>query len=153
MKKLFLLLTIAAFAVGCAGSARLVNSATYSKPRAVQPVVAALYADLDVSPTKITFFYIPSKTVLVCGYDNVINTAVREALLANGDADVLVSMETQVKYNSVGEIESVIVSGYPARYVNFRNAGDEVLQTMSHDLEADNAAGGGLLGKIKLGGK
>ena len=130
MKKAIILLVTAMMAVSCSTSFKYVSSvitsATHSKSNAVQPV-AALYADLDVSETKITFAYIPVKTVLNGGHDNVINTAVREALAANGDGDVLVAMETRVKYNAAGDIESVIVSGYPARYTNFRNADDAVL--------------------------
>lgn len=129
MKRLLLFFVVAVMATSCASSARLMYSATHSKAKAVQPV-AALYADLDVSPTKISYFLIPGKTVLMGGYDNVINTAVREALLVNGNADVLVAMETQVKYNSIGEIESVTVTGYPATYTNFRSPSDEVLDAM-----------------------
>ena len=66
-------------------------------------------------------FFIPSKTVVIGGEENIINTAVREALLANGNADVLVGLEKQLKYNDKGEIESITVSGYPAKYVNFRS--------------------------------
>lgn len=134
MKRLLLFFVVAVMATSCASSARLMYSATHSKAKAIQPV-AALYADLDVSPTKISYFLIPGKTVLMGGYDNVINTAVREALLVNGNADVLVAMETQVKYNSIGEIESVTVTGYPATYTNFRSPSDEVLGTM---VKTDN---------------
>lgn len=135
MKRLLLFFVVAVMATSCASSARLMYSATHSKAKAVQPV-AALYADLDVSPTKISYFLIPGKTVLMGGYDNVINTAVREALLNNGNADVLVAMETQVKYNSLGEIESVTVTGYPATYTNFRSPSDEVLGTMVKTSDA-----------------
>jgi hypothetical protein len=102
-----------------------------------------------VSPTKISFFHIPSKTVVMGGYDNVINTAVREALASNGNADVLVALETQVKYNSVGEIESVTVTGYPATYTNFRSPSDEVLSNMVNTSAAP--AGNSLMGGVKLG--
>lgn len=148
MKRLLLFFVTVVMATSCASSAKLINSATYSKAKAVQPV-AALYADLKVSPTKISFFHIPSKTVVMGGYDNVINTAVREALASNGNADVLVALETQVKYNSVGEIESVTVTGYPATYTNFRSPSDEVLSTMVNTSAAP--AGNSLMGGVKLG--
>ena len=116
MKKIiFSLLVIAMSATSCSVPAKLINSATHKKLSVAQPVVA-VFADLQVSPEKITYFMMPSKTVVMGGYDNVINTAVREALLANGNADVLVALETQVKYDKEGQIESVTVTGYPAKY-------------------------------------
>ena len=148
MKKLVLFLAVAAMVTSCS-SAKLINSATHSKAKAIQPVTA-LYADLSVSPTKISYFLIPSKTVLQGGYDNVINTAVREALIANGNADVLVAMETQVKHNADGEIESVTVTGYPATYTNFRSPGDDVLRTLPQETDSSSNTGG-LPGGLKLG--
>jgi hypothetical protein len=148
MKKALLFLAVAAMVTSCS-SAKLINSATHSKAKAIQPVTA-LYADLSVSPTKISYFLIPSKTVLKGGYDNVVNTAVREALIANGNADVLVAMETQIKHNADGEIESITVTGYPATYTNFRSPGDDVLRTLPQntDSSSDNI---GLPGGLKLG--
>lgn len=149
MKKLFLFLAVAVMATSCASSAKLINSATHSKAKVIQPITA-LYADLNVSPTKITYFLIPSKTVVQGGYDNVINSAVREALLANGNADILVAMETQVKYNPAGEIESVTVTGYPATYTNFRSPSDDVLDTMAIS-GAPSSNNGSLAGGLRIG--
>lgn len=148
MKKLVLFLAVAAMVTSCS-SAKLINSATHSKAKAIQPVTA-LYADLSVSPTKISYFLIPSKTVLQGGYDNVVNTAVREALIANGNADVLVAMETQVKHNADGEIESITVTGYPATYTNFRSPGDDVLRTLPQNTNSSSNSLG-LPGGLKLG--
>lgn len=152
MKKLILFL-IVAMSVSCASSARLVNTATHSKSRAVQPVTA-LYADLDVSPTKISYFFIPSKIVTAGGYDNVINTAVREALAINNNADVMVALETQVKYDYDGQIESVVITGYPATYTNFRNASDEVLSNLvNQSASTPNSNSNSPLGLFKFGKK
>lgn len=149
MKKIFMLAAAAVMMMGCSLPAKLMNSSTHQKAN-VAPVVAAVFADLEVSPTKITYFMMPSTTVANAGYDNVINTAVREALLANGDADVLVALETQVKYDKEGKIESVTVTGYPAKYTNFRNAGDDYLKEMQ--ISGDNqSAGASPLGKFKFG--
>lgn len=150
MKKLVLLACITAFAASCSIPAKLVNSASHSKAEATKPV-AAVFADLKVSPEKISFFYIPTKTVLECGYDNVVNSAVREALAANGNADMLVAMETQVKYNNKGAIASITITGYPATYTNFRNAGDDYLKTLPVAPKEDKS--GGLFGGLKLGKK
>ena len=153
MKKIVRVSAIAAlfcagcFLTGCSVmNSSLMNSASYAKP-AVAPVVSAVFADLEVSPNKITYVSMPSKSVVLGGYDNVINTAVREALLANGDADVLIALQTQVKYNAEGRIESVVVTGYPAKYVNFRNADDAYLSNLSANEEKKPAAG--IIGRVK----
>ena len=88
--------------------------------------VAPVVADLDISLNKITYMYhpIPSRIKIV-GIDNVINTAVAEALKANGDADVLVGLQTQIKYEGT-DIESVVVTGYPAKYKSFLTVGDGI---------------------------
>lgn len=155
MKKLVLLIATAALVASCGVSMpkpepKLVGTATHTKVSVVQPVVA-VFADLEVSPKKISFFYLPSKTVVKGGVDNVIDSAVREALASNGDADVLVGLETQVKYNAEGEAESITVSGYPAKYVNFRNPGDDYLSKINSAAPApkEKGAGGGL--PLKLG--
>ncbi len=122
MKKLFFLAVVAILTASCGSSARLMNTSTH-KEITFQPV-AAVIADLRVSPDKITHFMMPSKTVANGGYDNIIDSAVREALQVNGNADVLVALETQIKYSDSGEIESITVSGYPAKYCNFRSPDD-----------------------------
>lgn len=140
MKKFLILIATAALISSCGVSMpapvptakptpKLISSSTHSKVSVAQPVVA-VFADLDVSPKKISFFYLPSKTVISGGLDNVIDSAVREALASNGDADVLVGMETQIKYNAEGDPESITVTGYPAKYVNFRNPGDDYLRKL-----------------------
>lgn len=129
MKKLFILAVAAMTMASCSMPARLVNTAAHAKNQAAQPF-AAVFADLKVSPTKITYFMIPSKTVVAAGEENVVNSAVREALLANGNADVLVCMNTQIKYTTLGEIESITVTGYPATYVNFRSPSQEYYERL-----------------------
>ena len=151
MKKIiFSLLVIAMSVTSCSFPAKLINSATHKKMSVAQPVVA-VFADLQVSPEKITYFMMPSKTVVMGGYDNVIDTAVREALLANGNADVLVALEKQVKYDKEGQIESVTITGYPAKYVNFRSPGDDYLKEISASATSEPESQGGLFGKLKLG--
>lgn len=147
MKKLAIFAIIMMAVSACSVPTKLINSATHKKV-AVSTPIAAVFADLDVSEKKITYYMMPSKSIAHGGYDNVVNSAVREALLANGDADVLVALETQVKYDSDGTIESITVSGYPAKYTNFRNVGDDYLKTMTPPTEDK---GGLPFGKFKLG--
>lgn len=57
------------------------------------------------------------------GTKNVYNAAVSAALKANGNADVLVApeYETVIKKGLFGKkIKEVMVSGYPAKYKNFK---------------------------------
>lgn len=150
MKKLFILSVLASvISVGCSPMAKLTNTATHKKVNVLEPVVA-VFADLDVSTTKISFFYIPSKTVINGGADNVIDSAVREALLANGNSDVLVGLEKQIKYTAEGQIESITVTGYPAKYVNFRSPGDDYLREVSKSSISKEKSNP-LLGRSKLG--
>ena len=164
MKKfLFLMVVAPAMLVSCSmltsapkAPTKLTNTATYTPIKVTEPVVA-VFADLDVSPNKISFFYIPSGTIVNAGPQNVIDSAIREALIANGNSDVLVGLEKQIKYAADGSIESVTVTGYPAKYVNFRSPGDEYLRQMSASGSAKknganpasgSAASGGVLGKL-----
>ena len=164
MKKfLFLMVVAPAMLVSCSmltsapkAPTKLTNTATYTPIKVTEPVVA-VFADLDVSPNKISFFYIPSGTVVTAGPQNVIDSAIREALMANGNADVLVGLEKQIKYSGDGNIESITVTGYPAKYVNFRSPGDDYLREMSASgapakkggvTPAQGGAEGGMLGKL-----
>lgn len=162
MKKIFAIVAVATLFASCSvtaptspSMAKLTNTSTHSKVQVIQPVAAVL-ADLQVSPTKISFFFLPSQTVVNGGFDNIVNTAVREALIANGNADVLVALEQQVKYNASGKVESITVSGYPAKYINFRSPGDDYLREAAKDTpksgsENKPAGAPSLLGALKLG--
>lgn len=135
MKKIIvpIALTMAALLTSCGSfgpKSMVKTTATHTRVSATTPVVA-VFADLEVSPTKISYFYLPSKTIAKGGYDNVVNAAVREALASNGDGDVIVGLETQVKYDDKSQIESITITGYPAKYVNFRNPGDDYLKEIS----------------------
>ena len=129
MSKHLTILLTALLAVSCAVKAPVVpmsqtklwNSATYRSMRVDTPVTPPLIADLNVSPKKITFHLLPSTALLKTSTENIIKAAVKEALKVNGDADVLIGMEYQIKHDAEGDIESVTVTGYPATYVNFRH--------------------------------
>lgn len=87
-------------------------------------VVSNASADLSVKPEKISFTFKPSKAVRRTGEKGVIETAVAEALKANGNADVLVGFQYEIKKsrNFFGKksIKYVIVEGYPATYTNIK---------------------------------
>ena len=158
MKKLFVLALVVATFTSCGSLMQATTSeskftctATHTRVDVAKPITAVL-ADLEVSPRKISFLYVPSRAVRNGGFDNIVNYAVQEALRENGNADVLVALEQQVKYNTSGECESITVTGYPAKYKNFRSPGDDYLLQMPKAPAADDAkpaAGFGLGLKLK----
>lgn len=91
-------------------------------------VISRSTADLAVQPGKISYTYRPGKAVRRTGEKNVIQTAVAEALKANGNADVLVGFQYELKktrnFFGRNNIKYVTVEGYPATYVNIRPAGN-----------------------------
>ncbi len=81
-------------------------------------------ADLQVQQKKISFTYKPNKAIRRGGDKNCIKTAVAEALKANGNADVLVGMQYEIKktrnFFGKSSVKYVTVEGYPAKYVNIQ---------------------------------
>ncbi len=81
--------------------------------------------DLDVSQKRASFTIEPSKKIRRGGLRNVKAYAVSEALRYNAEADVLVEPQFEVKIRTGlfgnKKIKSVTVTGYPAKYKNFRN--------------------------------
>lgn len=85
-------------------------------------VVSQSTADLKVSQQKISYTYKPTAAVRRTHDSGVISTAVAEALKANGNADVLVGFQYEIKktrnFFGRNKIKYVTVEGYPATYVN-----------------------------------
>lgn len=122
MKK-YLILVVAGIATfGLASCSSILHTAT---TKAVDTeVVSHSTADLDVATQKISYTFRPTKAVRRCGEKAVIKTAVAEALKANGNADVMVGFQYEIKKtkNFFGKtnIKYVTVEGYPATYKNFK---------------------------------
>ena len=144
MKKLIFLLAVAIAVASCGSVSQtptLKNSATYSKGAAAM-VVTPMQADLQmVSAKKINYYLEVGENVRTGGLDNVIATAVKEALDVYG-GDVLLGLETQTSYNSEGKIISINITGFPAKYVNFRPATD--LPPVAPEKEEAKSGGPGL---------
>lgn len=120
MKKLM----IAAFAVALLlGGAT--SCSTVKKSSSTQDVMTTMQsgneADLVVSPTKISFHYNVPKNVRRGGNKSALQTAVAEALKANGNADVLVHAQFETR-SKRGSIREITVTGYPVTYRNFRQS-------------------------------
>lgn len=128
MKKLFIsVIAVVLTATSCTTSYK---SATTCSVKA--PVVSSVTADLEVSDKKIVYSYVPSGSVRRGGFQNCLNTAVREALSANGNGDVLVETQSAVveRKGLFGgrKIKSVTVTGYPAVYKNFKSVDAQTLK-------------------------
>lgn len=121
----------------CATAALFMSACTTSYKSATQrdvngPIAAAAIADLEVSSEKVTFTYVPPRKVRAAGVQNCINTAINEALKANGGGDLLVETQRAVIQRTgifSSKISSVTVTGYPARYRNFRTVDGEILKS------------------------
>lgn len=118
MRKLLLLLVVSLAVCSCS---TLKNTSTHRVVNVTQPITSPVIADLEISDTKIVYAMTPSNIVRRGGEQNVVNTAVKEALYSNGNADVMIGLEYQIKYSPTRKIKSIVITGYPAKYKNFRN--------------------------------
>lgn len=133
MKKLLVVMVVAACALLSSCSTTYKTAANRSINA---PIVAAAIADLEITGNKITYTYTPPKGVWIAGVNNCVNAAVSEALQNAGlGADVLVEMQYTLVMKrglmgqNTGKVKSVTVTGYPARYKNFRPADQQSLQS------------------------
>lgn len=117
MKNLLLIGAISMILASCTSSMRTYTATTLDTRSQLQ---TATTADLDVNETRISYTMRPSKAIQAGGKQNVINAAVHEALLQHGNADVLVDLEYVLEYKD-NQIESITVTGHPAKYRNFRS--------------------------------
>lgn len=127
MKKLsFILMMVLGLTITSCTTYR--QTSTTAEPS--NQIITKVAADLEVSPSRITFNYEPSKREWKAGLNNVINIAVAKALQYNGSGDVLIGMEYRVKTRrtlfGALKIDEITVTGFPASYKNFRNLPDSV---------------------------
>ncbi|MBO4611710.1 MAG: hypothetical protein J5671_00900 [Bacteroidaceae bacterium] len=88
----------------------------------------ATAADLEVGE-RITYTVKPSKAIRKGGVPNVKKSAIHEALLQNGNADLLVEPQFVLSKRTGlfgSKIKSITVTGRPAKYKNFRPLNDSV---------------------------
>lgn len=117
MKKSFFIAAIAALALS--------SCSTITHTASTEAVDTEVYnrsnADLKVSPKKITYTFTPNNTYRRAGEKAVLRAAVAKALETNGDADVLVAPQFEVKKTRglfTTKVKYVTVKGYPATYTN-----------------------------------
>lgn len=125
MKKFFLAVAVLATLVGASSCSSIRHSSTTIPVET--KVVSTATAQLAVSQKKISYKFYPSASVRRTGEKAAIKTAVAQALKENGDADVLVAFQYEIKKstNIFGKtkIKYIIVEGYPATYQNISPLG------------------------------
>lgn len=115
MKKLSLF-AAAALALAATSCSSVSNTATVQNVNS--KIVSTTSADLTVGP-RATFTLTPTKAQQKAGERSVKAAAVSALLSANGNADVLVAPEFEIKRKGMGKIKYVKVSGRPASYKDF----------------------------------
>ena len=128
MKKLYLFLLVV-FVLGLSSCKSTRSTATYQDP--INTLRTVTVADLDVAETRISYTYRPSCAVRLGGSQNVIKTAVQEALKAYGSGDILIGLEyTTISrwtiFPFLSPIREITVTGRPAKYVNFHSLPEKI---------------------------
>lgn len=127
MKKTILLMCVAALTITSCSTVQK----TASTRKVTAPIAAAVISELEVSNQKITYTLEPSRKVRKAGLENCVNTAISEALEKNDHSDVLIETQKAIvqRYGLFGrKIKSVTVTGYPAKYKNFKSADEETVK-------------------------
>lgn len=125
MKKLFILGAIALFASSCATHrAGVINTTVQPRVEATTKVV-----NLDIAEKPFTYNYIPTdQDGKNLSQDQLLNNAIYMALKAYGNADVMVNVNhyITIKKGLFGQrVSSIEITGYPAKYINFRQPTEE----------------------------
>ena len=128
MKKLYWFLLVV-FVVGLSACKSARSTATYQDP--INTLRTVTVADLEVAETRISYTYRPSYAVRLGGSQNVIKTAVHEALKAYGSGDILIGLEyTTISrwtvFPYLSPIREITVTGRPAKYVNFHSLPEKI---------------------------
>ena len=102
-----------------------VNRATVISTSTPAPMrTTTTVTSLDVSSPRISYTYVPTKSDSKrLSESQLLDNAIFMALKENGNADVLVKVNYYVTkkrglFNNL--VKSISISGYPARYVDFR---------------------------------
>lgn len=147
MKKILIIVCAAVYACSMTSCSTVRRTASSRNVNA--PLAAAVITDLDVSNQKITYKYTPTKAVRRGGVANCINSAISEALAANGNGDVLVETQPALIVRGgiiSGKVKSVTVTGYPAKYKNFRSADEATVKAaiINGTLSSQNPSNSGI---------
>lgn len=119
-KKLLLCAALAGLVCSCS----TFRTSTATSMEVNTSLVSRTVADLEVSPERITYVYIPKKADRKAGLKHIIENATAAALKSSGGADVLVERQYEVltkrRWLRRDKVRSVTITGYPGKYKNFR---------------------------------
>jgi len=125
MKKVLLLACVSFSLASCVTTIK-----TAKKMDAKSQLLNATVADLEVSPIRVSYTMQPVKAIQRAGISNVKQAAIQECLIKNGNADVLVDVEYVIEQENrfiFGKrINSITVSGHPAKYKGYHSLSDSV---------------------------
>lgn len=125
MRKILAFLTFAAFFLSSCQTV-MKTARTADIESSMQSITVA---DLKVSNERITHTLIPNKDIQRGGLKNVKRAVEAEALAKYGNADVLLDAQYVISKKRTfwgSKITSIMVSGRPAFYTNFRSLNDTV---------------------------
>ena len=143
MKKLLIISLAAITMASCSINRAAVKTTAVSHPT----IETTTMASLDISKKRISYTYTPTITDSKNLSERALmQNAIFKALEANGNADVLVQVNsmTTVRKGLLGKrVKTIVVSGYPAYYVDFREPSEMDLQSVSvfKGIKAINADG------------
>lgn len=135
-------LAIIAAAIIMASSCSVLHRAKVENPAESHQLTTDSKASLNVSTTRISYVYRPSKDDSKnLGVEQLKMNAVYEALESNGGYDVLVGASYYVTYKRgflfSGRVTSIKVSGYPATYKDFRDAPMNIVNVDGVNIKLD----------------
>lgn len=117
MKK-FLLLGVVAFVLS---SCTVHRASVVATTQPVSTRTTTTVASLNISQKRISHTYKPTRSDRKrLSSAQLVQNAMYEALSNNGNADVLVKVNSYVTASAWGRVKAITVSGYPAYYVDFR---------------------------------
>lgn len=121
MKKILFILLAATAICSCSLTKSSVMTTNVNAP-----VFSTTVASLEVAPQPITYVYTPTRReAKKLRFDDILNNAMYEALQKNGSGDVLVQVSYKIEGKGLGKfiskIRKITITGYPAKYVNFRS--------------------------------
>ncbi len=119
MKNLLFIAVIGATLSSCAS----LNRATVVSTSAPAPIrTTTSVASIEVGENRISYTYVPSKAdAKRLSEAQLLDNAIYMALQENGNADILVKVNYYITRKTFPKrIQSIALSGYPAKYVDFR---------------------------------
>lgn len=124
MKKVLVFMIAAIVLSSCAVTRSGLETASVQAP-----VISTTMASLDVEKAPITHVYVPTKAERkALSFNQLLANAQYAAQKAHGSGDVMVNVSYMVdgkKFLAKTKVKKITVTGYPARYVDFRTPTEE----------------------------